>query len=194
VNEKQALRKQVLSRRDALGAAERLSLSQKITADVLALPSYQQAACVLAYSSIGSEFDTSGFVADARARAKRLVFPRAPVGARMLELYAVRDLTRDLAAGVWGIREPRADICDPVSADEIDFVLVPGVAFTSRCERLGYGKGFYDRLIGELSRRPPLVAPAFELQIVPALPISPTDQPVDLIITEESTFRRESHA
>ena len=187
VSEKQALREQVLSRRNALDAAERLSLSQKITASVLALPRYQQATCVLAYSSIGSEFDTAGFVADAIATAKKLVLPRAPAGARMLELYAVRDLARELTAGVWGIREPRPDICAPVSPEEIEFVLVPGVAFTSRCERLGYGKGFYDRLIGELAGRPLLVAPAFELQIVPELPMSPTDRSVDMVITEAAT-------
>ena len=192
MTEKQELRKQVLSRRDSLGADERASLSQKITRRILALLSYQRATCVLAYSSIGSEFDTTGFVADLRARSKTLVLPRAPRGARMLELYAVRDPERELAAGVWGIHEPRPDLCRRVTPEEIDFVLVPGVAFTTRCERLGYGKGFYDRLISEFSRRPPLIAAAFALQVVPELPVSPTDQHVDVVITEDATYTRET--
>jgi len=190
LNEKQGLRKQVLARRDALSATQCASLSTTITTRVLALSSYQAARCVMAYSSIGSEFETASFVADVRGKGKTLVLPKAPRGGRMLELYAVRDPERDLAPGVWGIREPRADLCRAVLPEEIDFVLVPGVAFTARCERLGYGKGFYDRLIGAFRERPALVAAAFALQIVPAMPVSPTDQPVDLVITEDATYTR----
>lgn len=146
----------------------------------------------MAYWSIGSELETAGFVTDLRAKGKTLVLPRAPRGGRMLELYAVRDPDQDLAPGVWGIREPRAEACRSVLPEEVDFVLVPGVAFTARCERLGYGRGFYDRLIGMFSERPALVAAAFALQIVPAMPVSPTDQHVDLVITEDATYARET--
>jgi 5-formyltetrahydrofolate cyclo-ligase len=191
LSEKEELRKQVLARRDALSATQRASLSTSITARVLALSSYRNARRVMAYWSIGSEFETAGFVADLRANGKTLVLPRAPRGGRMLELYAVRDPEHDLAPGVWGIREPRAELCRSMLPQEIDFVLVPGVAFTARCERLGYGKGFYDRLIAAFPERPPLVAPAFALQIVPAMPVSPTDQSVDMVVTENATYTRD---
>jgi 5,10-methenyltetrahydrofolate synthetase len=168
----------------------RASLSKKITARVLALSSYSAARCVMAYMSIGSEFETAEFVSDLRAQGKQLVLPRAPRGGQALELYAVRDPKRELAAGVWGIREPRPEICRPALLEEIDFVLVPGVAFTARCERLGYGRGFYDQLIARFPRRPPLVAAAFALQIVLELPVSQTDQPVDTVITEDAVYDR----
>lgn len=144
----------------------------------------------MAYMSIGSEFDTAAFVSDLRAQGKALVLPRAPRGSRLLELYVVRDPKRELAAGVWGIQEPRPDRCRPARLEEIDFVLVPGVAFTTRCDRLGYGGGFYDRLIAGFAQRPPLVAAAFTLQIVPALPLSPSDQAVDSVITEGGVYDR----
>lgn len=188
--EKHELRKQVLSRRDTLAPAERASLCEKITARVLALSSYQAARCVMAYMSIGSEFDTMALVSDSRAQGKALVLPRAPRGGRALELYTVRDLERELAPGVWGIQEPRPDLCPRASLQEIDFALVPGVAFTARCERLGYGQGYYDRLIAAFPRRPSLVAAAFALQIVPALPTSATDQVVDSVITEDAAYER----
>jgi 5-formyltetrahydrofolate cyclo-ligase len=188
LSEKQEIRKQVLARRGALSTTQRASLSAAITTRVLALSSYQAARCVMAYWNLGSEFETTTFVADVRGKGKTLVLPRAPRGGRMLELYAVRDPERELAPGVWGIREPRADLCRAVLPEEIDFVLVPGVAFTARCERLGYGKGFYDRLIGGFRERPALVAAAFALQIVPSLPVSSTDQSVDLVITEGGTY------
>ncbi len=192
MSEKQTLRKQGLARRDALEVAHRASLSKGITARVLALSSYQSARCVLAYWSIGSEFETASFVSDVQAKGKTLVLPKAPRGGRMLELYAVRDPEHDLAPGVWGIREPRAELCRSARLEEIDFVLVPGVAFTARCERLGYGKGFYDRLIGAFPERPPLIAAAFALQIVPEMPFFPTDQHVDMVVTEDTTYTRKS--
>ena len=186
------IRKQILSRRDSLRAEHRAAISSSITARLFSLSPYQAAQCVMAYSSIGSEFDTTGFVTDLRGKGKTLVLPRAPRGSPMLELYAVRDPERELASGVWGIHEPRPDLCRRVTPEEVDFVLVPGVAFTARCERLGYGKGFYDRLISEFSRRPPLIAAAFALQVVPELPVSPTDQHVDVVITEDATYTRET--
>jgi 5-formyltetrahydrofolate cyclo-ligase len=72
----------------------------------------------------------------------------------------------------------------------VDFVLVPGVAFTARCERLGYGGGYYDRLIPRFAGRPALVAAAYSLQIVPALPVSATDRSVDLVVTENAAHSR----
>ena len=186
---KTGLRKQVLERRDALGAAERKSLSERITARLLGLDSYRKAGCVMAYVGFGSELDTTRFVADTLSQGKTLVLPRVERGNRNLKLYGVRDPENQLEAGVWGIRQPRADLCPKIAASQIEFVLVPGVAFTRHCERLGYGGGFYDRFIRGLTPRPALVAAAFELQVLAKLPMSETDQRVDLVTTENVDYR-----
>jgi 5-formyltetrahydrofolate cyclo-ligase len=189
VTGKAELRKQVLARRDALPAAERRALSERITLRLLALDSLRDARCVMAYASFGSEFETGGLIADILARGKRLVLPRVERGSRMLQLHVVADPARQLAPGVWGIPQPRADLCPSVPASQLDLVLVPGVAFTRRCERLGYGGGYYDGFIRDLARRPPLVAAAFALQVVPALPTSESDQRVDRVFTEDAEYR-----
>jgi len=108
---------------------------------------------------------------------------------RGLKLHAVRDLARELAAGVWGISQPRPDLCPEVSVTRIEVVLVPGVAFTRHCERLGYGGGYYDGFIRGLARRPALAAAAFSVQILPALPVSERDQSVDCVVTENAEYR-----
>jgi len=181
----------VLARRDALGDADRRSLSVSITARLLALDAYRKAGCVMAYMGFGGEFETAGFIADVLARGKKLVLPRVERGGRALGLYAVRDPGEQLEAGVWGIRQPRAGVCPAVSSAEIGFVLVPGVAFTARCERLGYGGGYYDGFIRGLgAQRPALVAAAFSLQILPALPVSERDQSVDCVVTEDAAYSR----
>lgn len=172
-------------------AAERRALSERITARLLGLAAYRAARCVMAYMSFGGEFDATRFVADVFASGRRLVLPRVDGASRAIRLHAVHDLQRELAAGVWGIREPRVDLCPEVPASEVGFVLVPGVAFTPRCERLGYGGGYYDEFIRGLGTpRPALVAAAFSLQILPQLPVSGSDQKVDCVITESTEYQR----
>jgi 5-formyltetrahydrofolate cyclo-ligase len=185
---KSEIRKQVLARRDQLSVAERKSLGERITKRLLALDAYGSASCVMAYASFGSEFETGDFIADALARGKTLVLPAVERDSRALQLYQVRDPARQLVAGVWGIRQPRADLCPVIPASQLDFVLVPGVSFTRHCERLGYGGGYYDGFIRGLVRRPPLVAAAFSVQVLPALPVSERDQKVDWVITEDADY------
>ena len=188
LNLKAALRKQIIAARDALPAATRRDLSASITQQLLKLDAYRNAACVLAYMSFGSEFDTGALVADALASGKQLCLPRVNRDMRRLEVRRVENIERDLQNGIWSIREPRAD-CPPADLDRIDFVLVPGVAFTPRCERLGYGGGFYDRLIAQFTRHPPLVAAAFALQIRDEIPRNANDQRADIVVTESSCYR-----
>jgi 5-formyltetrahydrofolate cyclo-ligase len=111
------------------------------------------------------------------------LLPRINRAERMLELGEVKNLGGDLVAGVWGIREP-AERCPIVSSSAVEFLLVPGVAFTATGERLGYGGGFYDRLLSGLNAKTPRVAAAFVLQVVDTIPTGPNDQRVHLIVTE----------
>lgn len=187
------LRKDVLARRDAMSPAERAASSERITARLLELDAYRNAGCVMAYIGFGSEIDTARFVAATLAQGKALVLPRVERGSRALSLHAVQDPERQLEAGVWGIRQPRAGACPEVAASRVEFVLVPGVAFTHAGDRLGYGGGFYDRLIRGFAPRPALIAAAFELQVVPELPMSETDQRVDGVITEGAVYGRRAN-
>jgi len=188
IDSKSEIRKPVLARRDALPAPERRALSTRITTRLLALDAYRSARCVMAYANFGSEFETADFLADVLAQGKKLVLPRVERGSRMLQPHAVDDPARQLAPGVWGIPQPRADVCPPVPASQLEFVLVPGVAFTGRGERLGYGGGYYDGFIRGLASRPPLVAAAFELQLLPELPSTDRDQAIDLVVTEDAEY------
>jgi 5-formyltetrahydrofolate cyclo-ligase len=186
-NPKAALRKLIIASRDALSPAARREASAAITSQLLALDAYRQARCVLAYMSFGSEFDTAALIEDALREGKTLCLPRVERAARELVIHRVADIEHDLQSGVWGIREPRAE-CTVADLQQIDFVLLPGAAFTPRCERLGYGGGFYDRLIPRFPARPPLVAAAFALQICATVPLDANDQSVDVVITETSSY------
>ena len=99
------------------------------------------------------------------------MLPRIDRAAHRLDLYRVHDAgawTR--SPGVWGIREPDPQRCARPISDEIDLIIVPGVAFTPAGARLGYGGGYYDELLSRWQHPPLRIAPAFDLQIVPELP------------------------
>ena len=186
-NPKTALRQQIIAARDALEPSTRRELSARITPQIIVLDAYRDARCVLAYMSFGSEFETAALAEDVLANGKQLCLPRVDRATRRLELHIVENIERDLVSGIWGIREPRAS-CPQAEINRIDFVLLPGVAFTPRCERLGYGGGFYDRLIARFASHPPLVAAAFALQICEQVPLDANDQRVDVVITESAYY------
>lgn len=184
LEEKAALRKATLARRNALDVAIRARNSQTITQRILALPAYAEAKVIAAYASFGSEYDTSALLARVLADGKQLLLPRMDRASHTLAMHYVTDLEKDLVAGVWGIREPAPS--RPVrSLAILDFLLVPGVAFTASGARLGYGGGYYDRLMGLVDARVPRIAAAFDLQMVNVLPESTHDQRVQAVITEK---------
>jgi len=191
--DKQKLRTRFLGLRAALDRSEHARLSRLITARLSSLPEFEHAGCVLAYLSFGSEFDTSEFVRTLQARGCALVLPRIDVARRGLTLHRVSDPELDTLPGVWGIREPDPQRCPSADRADIDAVLVPGVAFTPAGGRLGYGGGFYDRLLRGWPERVPLVGPAFEVQVVGDLPLGPDDEPIDTVVTEAQVYRRAGH-
>lgn len=175
------LRREVLATREEISSTDRRCLSARIFDEVLALPDYEAAGTVLAYSGFGSEPLTEGFLRSVLKSGKTLVLPR--IEERRLALHEVRDLEGDLVPGVWGIREPDARL-PRVEPSAVEFILVPGVAFDKRGGRLGYGGGYYDTLLGGLRERPLLVAGAFEIQVVEEVPTTPRDVRMDLLVTE----------
>ncbi len=186
---KQTLRQSISALRDQGPARERARLSRAIIDAVCALPQYAAAQTVLGYLNFGAELAAEDWVYRALADEKRVLLPRVNRGSKHLDLYVVRDLEHDVAPGLWGIREPLVERCVKEEAlGTVDFILMPGVAFTRHGARLGYGGGFYDRLLAHMPGRPALVAGAFGLQVVAEIPQEPTDRKVEWLVTEHETI------
>ena len=183
---KATLRKQVLARREALPDDARRAAGLAIEKRVFALTKYQRAKCVMADMSFGMEMDMTAIVEAVIWSGKQLILPRVDRATKMLSLHRVENMA-DLVAGVWGIREPRADL-PTVTIDTIDLILMPGVAFDIQGNRLGYGAGFYDKLLASTSTQPTRVAATFDCQLVDAVPTDAHDQRVHVLITESRTI------
>jgi 5-formyltetrahydrofolate cyclo-ligase len=187
---KSGLRKQLLSLREQLAPNMRAAYSVAISALIVQLETYRQASKVLGYMNFGAEFASELWAQQVLADGKKLALPRVNQYTNQLDLYWVSDLNSQLEVGLWGIREPMVERCEKVSAlNEVEFALLPGVAFTRHGARLGYGGGYYDKLLGcqksEFGSRPVLAAASFALQIVEQIPQEKTDVRVGLIITEQ---------
>lgn len=189
---KLALRNERLAARDALPAAARVDASARIATGIGALRSFFEAAVVLLTWPFRSEWDTRPLLAAAYAGGKIVALPRVDRATRMLCLHAVADPERDVEVGFQGITEPR--VGTPVVApDAVDWVLVPGVAFDVAGARLGYGGGFYDRLLPLLRPGIPRIAGAYEMQVANHVPVAPHDLRVDAVITESRRIDCREH-
>jgi 5-formyltetrahydrofolate cyclo-ligase len=189
---KRATRARLLAVRDALERDSREQLSAVITNRLLALPEFAIARSVAGYASFGSEFDTEAFNAAVLASGKQLILPRIDRPRRAMIFHAVTELQESLLPGIWGIREPDPTVCPPADLDDVDLILVPGLAFTTRCERLGYGGGFYDAAIETPRPQAIKVAAAFSSQIVDSLVVEPHDRVVDVLVTENASYFSDS--
>lgn len=188
-NAKSVLRKAIVARREEMDADARDALSLAIIEKLIHLDCYRRSGVVLAYVGFGSELRTDAFVHRVLDDGKVLLLPSVNREERRLDLYEVEDPARDLDAGTWGIQEPNPDLCSRTGPESIDFALVPGVAFDARGARLGYGGGYYDKLLTDCPEPHPfLVAAAFELQVVGEVPVEDHDMRVDLIVTEGSNY------
>jgi 5-formyltetrahydrofolate cyclo-ligase len=188
--QKQAIRQEILARRDELSPTLRAAHSTAITTRLIAMPEYRRARVVLGYMNFGHEFASDLWVRHVLADGKKLILPRANPLTKLLDLYEVKDCDAQLAPGSWGIREPIVELCTRVlPPNAIEFILLPGVAFTREGARLGYGGGYYDKLLAGIPHRPVLVAAAFTLQVVQVLPQEATDRKVEWLATEKETIR-----
>ncbi|SHJ75336.1 5-formyltetrahydrofolate cyclo-ligase [Desulfofundulus thermosubterraneus] len=179
------LRKDVLKARGSLSPVEVAEKSKRILTRVLSLEEFHRARTLMAYVDFRNEVQTGALIAESMARGKRVAVPVTDVAGRRLTPSLLLDYPGDLAPGTWGILEPRPECLRPLEPQELDLVVVPGVAFDLKGNRLGYGGGFYDRFLPRTRPDTVWLALAFELQIRPQVYAGPHDCPVHIVVTEE---------
>jgi 5-formyltetrahydrofolate cyclo-ligase len=181
---KQYIRRSIRAVRRGLSEAERLAHSRHVWERVAALPCYQHARVVLSYMAFDYEVLTDGLMQQTMASGKQLVLPMVLGDRQDMALYVIEDLGCDVAPGYRGILEPQPQRTRAVAPETLELALIPGVAFDLRGGRLGFGTGFYDRLLSRLPQGIPTVGLAFDFQVIPRLPFQPHDMLLEAIVTE----------
>lgn len=173
--------------RRAMPHEARLARSAAICRRLVALPEWSRAQTVLAFVSMRSEVQTHEAVEAARAAGKRIGAPRMLPDFSDLEVREWRAEDQLEESGQMFLQPPSEAPTIPV--DEIDLVIVPALAADERGHRIGYGKGFYDRLLPKLPRAF-RAAVVFDFELLAEVPEHPFDAPVDVVITDRRELRR----
>lgn len=170
-------------------------VSDIAVATLMQLPEYQAAKTVLWYLDCRSELRTQTVLPKALASGKRIVVPYCTVdnsGANKLGLWWLQGLD-ELVVGKWKILEPpRERWGEPgkeIQPEQVDLVIVPGVAFSRDGGRMGNGQGYYDRLLERVRPDCLLVGLCYECQLFDDLVVSPHDVFMDKIVTERAVYR-----
>jgi 5-formyltetrahydrofolate cyclo-ligase len=180
---KRAIRRSVVAEVLALDPEER-SIQEALLLERFAeLPGLADASTVLLYiKAFPEEVDTLTLLRSALQAGKQVVCPRVHRAEHRLRLFRITSLSADLEPGILGIPEPR-DRCGEVSPPEVDWALIPGLAFDLKCYRLGRGGGHYDRLLPLLRTDTPRWALGFDCQVIGSLPVEVHDVPVSGVAT-----------
>lgn len=164
-------------------------VSGKILETFMALPEYGRAGTVMFYVDVRSEVRTRQHFPAALASGKKIVIPYCVDGE--LELFHLESMD-ELALGMYRILEPKPELrtvaAKHVDVEELDLIMVPGVAFDRRGARSGHGMGYYDKLLEHARRDTPLVALAFECQMFDEVPTQSHDIFMDKVVTELAVY------
>jgi 5-formyltetrahydrofolate cyclo-ligase len=178
--------------RAALPEDERSARSAAASARLLTLPELTALTAagpktLAGYVAAKGEIDPASVLEAAAAAGATVALPRVATEPPRLRFH--RADAGPLTPGRFGLREPSA-AAPEIPLDELDVVLVPGLAFDAEGRRLGFGGGYYDGVFGAGSpRRPALIGLCYDFQIVAQCPAGQGDVPVDLVVTDARVLR-----
>jgi 5-formyltetrahydrofolate cyclo-ligase len=183
---KKKLRKEIREKRDRIPASDRKNRSKIIAEKFYNTNYYTESHNIMAYYPFGSEIDTSLVIIRALENNKSIILPK--VFDQELKLYYLDKFSEQLEKGKYGIMEPIPRLCRTAKIKDVDLAIIPGLGFDKNLNRLGYGGGFYDRLLTLIPGEVKKVAFCFDVQVVGSIPVSEYDIKIDILITESKIY------
>jgi len=186
--DKKDLRQQVITLRSQLSEVENLNKSILIKNRLFEFDIFLNAQVITSFMSYNKEVSMTNINLAIIDSGKVLGLPHI---SKKMNFYRVNDLMA-LKKNSYGIEEPIPDPLTCMSPKQVEFVLTPGVAFTTDGKRLGYGGGYYDQFFQNLPSHIPRVGIAFDLQIVESIPLESHDYLLNYLITESKIYHFDS--
>jgi len=182
---KKELRKKYYELRNQMTEQEVSEKSHKIMERLVKSQWYGNAGVIMTYVGFNKEVDTKEFIRYALKNGKKIVVPITDMRSGTLLLSEIKDFDTELEVGTYGILEPKKEYVSIVEDETVDLVIVPGLVFDLRGYRIGYGGGFYDKLLERFKHQYIAIGVAFDFQVVNCIPAESYDKSVAHIITEE---------
>lgn len=184
-DEKNLIRKQMKQLRADMTRTERFEKSMQIFEQLITVPEFKRADRIYTYVSMDNEIDTIMLIDYSLSIEKRVFVPR--VSGKDMEFYEISDIS-ELSPGYMGIYEPDINGKEP-DYSRTGFMCMPGLAFDRSYNCIGYGGGFYDRYLS-VENKLYKAALAYEAQLLESIPAQDVDVRPDMIVTEESIYRK----
>jgi 5-formyltetrahydrofolate cyclo-ligase len=187
---KSELRREYTQMREAMDQSEVERLSEKIIDTILKLPVFKRAETVMVYLNFKNEVDSLRMIEESYKAGKKVVIPYCEKETMEIIPSELNDIETEIVKGKNGYLQTKKDCVKPVPIEDIDLIVVPGIAFDKRCYRLGFGAGYYDRFLRKLNFEKPTIGLCYDFQIIHSIPIEGHDMPLDFVITEERILVR----
>ncbi|WP_179194782.1 5-formyltetrahydrofolate cyclo-ligase [Bacillus sp. EAC] len=184
--EKKHIRTSMIKNIKELSKLDRDKRSKQIIDQLMEIDVWKNADIVATTMPMEHEINTNYLIQSCWMQNKTVVVPKCNHKTREMQFFKIKSFS-DLQVGYFGIQEPIEDSCEKISKENIDLIVVPGVAYTIKGDRLGYGGGFYDRYLENYNGD--LVSLAYEIQIIETIPTEKHDCSIPIIITETSTIK-----
>jgi 5-formyltetrahydrofolate cyclo-ligase len=165
---------------------QRKEKSRKACRNLVSTPQFQNASTIMMYLSLPHEVDTSEAILHAWQLGKTVAVPKISWQQRHMIPVRINSLETGFSTEVGGLRNPVTGV--PVAFKEIDLVVAPALAFDRKGNRLGRGGSFYDRFFANSELNAARCGFAFAEQVLDSIPVTESDQPVDLLVTDEEVI------
>ncbi len=182
--EKEEIRKEMLSKRDDLPKDKVEEISRHIKNKLFKLPEFRDAKKVLIYLHFRKEVKTSGIIKECLAQGKEVFVPVSDFEKNEFSISPFPGF-ENLEKDKFGVPFPKKEFIKEADSSQLDLIIAPGVAFDLEGNRIGFGKGFYDKFISAVDGNPLVIGLAFDFQLLDLVPTERDDIPVTMVITEK---------
>jgi 5-formyltetrahydrofolate cyclo-ligase len=179
--DKKEIRSSMIEKLKMIPAEERDIKSKLITEKLIQTKVWNKARIIATTMSMEHEVNTSFLIQAAWNEDKTIVVPKCIHKTKEMKFYKITSFS-DLEKGYFDILEPKVEQCVEIVKDDIDLIIVPGVAYTKEGSRIGYGGGYFDRYLENYQKD--ILSLAFQCQMTTKLPFEQHDIHIPLIIND----------
>jgi 5-formyltetrahydrofolate cyclo-ligase len=184
-----AIRKMIVQKREELGGLEKEEKNIAIAQRLFGMDEFKKSKTIFCFLSTSFEVQTERIILESLRLGKQVLVPLLDPGGENLKASRIPSMDIDFVIGEYGVRQPAPKFRNIVPFSNIDFVVVPGLAFDSFGNRIGYGGGFYDKFFKKITGNVSRVAVGYDFQLFNLVPHSDLDEPVHFLITETKALR-----
>ena len=188
MEDKGRLRKKILALRNNMSKDDAAQKSSVIMEKLTEMDVYKKSSVVFVYMDFNHEVRTFSLIEKMLSEKKRVVIPYTDTVNTVIIPSELKSMEEDLVLCKFGYYEPVYEKLLPVNPEEFDLVIVPGVVFDKKLRRIGFGKGYYDRILSRLNKDAKSIAVAYDFQVLDEIPTEDHDVKMDMIITESNIY------